>query len=60
VREDPDESREISAAPAFSDAVAGASARLDRWIASHPPVRSPETRESREDRARLRALGYLR
>ena len=60
VREDPGESRNLSASPSFGDAVNGLSARLDGWIAAHPPLRSPETRESREDRARLRALGYLR
>ena len=60
LRDDPGESRNLAAVPTASDAVAGASARLDRWIAAHPPLKSPETRESREDRARLRALGYLR
>jgi hypothetical protein len=35
-------------------------AALDRWIAAHPPVRSPEARESREDLVRLKSLGYLR
>ncbi len=60
MREDPGELRDLSAVPDFRGAVAGASTRLDRWIAAHPPQRAPETRESREDRARLRALGYLR
>jgi arylsulfatase A-like enzyme len=59
-REDPAENRDLAAAPKFADVVFRLSAVLDRWIAAHPPVPTPETRESREDRARLRSLGYLR
>ena len=60
IRKDPGESRDLAGDPHSADAVARLTASLDGWIAAHPPVRSPETRESREDRARLRALGYLR
>ena len=59
MREDPGERRDLAGAPEFADAVFRLSAVLDRWVAAHPPVPTPETRESREDRARLRALGYL-
>jgi arylsulfatase A-like enzyme len=62
VREDPGQARNLAGTLASGEAAA-APARLDAWIAAHPPVRSgeaPESRESREDRARLRALGYLR
>ena len=59
-RKDPGEREDLSRATASAEVVSGMSARLDRWIAAHPPRRAPETRESREDRARLRALGYLR
>ena len=59
-RKDPGERHDVAGSPGSADAVSGMAAMLDRWIAAHPPVRSPETPESREDRARLRALGYLR
>lgn len=59
VRDDPGQARDLSASSAFGEAAAKASARLDRWVAAHPPLRAPETRETREDRARLRSLGYL-
>lgn len=58
-RQDPGESRNLSGSLAFAGTVSAMSATLDRWIAGHPPVRSPEAPESREGRARLRALGYL-
>ncbi|MFI5120446.1 MAG: sulfatase-like hydrolase/transferase [Thermoanaerobaculia bacterium] len=57
--EDPGERHDLAGSSGFADAVSGLTATLDRWIAAHPPVRSPETPESREDRARLRSLGYL-
>lgn len=59
-RKDPGERHDLAGSPGSADAVSGMTATLDRWIAAHPPVRSPETPESREDRMRLRALGYLR
>ena len=58
-RADPGEERDLAASPGSAGAVSRMAALLDGWTAAHPPVRSPETRESREDRARLRALGYL-
>jgi arylsulfatase A-like enzyme len=57
---DPGERHDLAGSPGSADTVAGLTELLDRWIAAHPPVRSPEARESVEDRARLRALGYLR
>jgi arylsulfatase A-like enzyme len=57
--QDPAESRDLAGSPASAETLSGMTATLDRWIAAHPPVRSPETPESREDRTRLRALGYL-
>ena len=58
--QDPGESRDLAGSPPSAETLSGMNALLDRWIAAHPPVRSPETPESREDRARLRSLGYLR
>jgi hypothetical protein len=60
MRTDPGESHDLSESSASADAVTGMTAALDRWIAAHPPVRLPETQESREDRVRLKSLGYLR
>ncbi|MEO8587229.1 MAG: sulfatase [Acidobacteriota bacterium] len=54
------ETEDRTASLTARDAISGMTAALDRWIAAHPPLRAPETRESLEDRARLRALGYLR
>ncbi len=59
-RADPGERHDLAGSPGSEDAIIRMSAALDRWIAAHPPVRSPETPESREDRARLQSLGYLR
>ncbi|MGZ5429897.1 MAG: sulfatase, partial [Thermoanaerobaculia bacterium] len=59
-RKDAGERHDLAGSPGSVDAVSGMTAMLDRWIAAHPPVRSPETPESREDRTRLRTLGYLR
>ncbi len=60
MRSDSGERRDLAASPDFAGTVSRLAALLDRWVAAHPPVSSPETRESREDRARLRSLGYLR
>jgi arylsulfatase A-like enzyme len=57
---DPAEQHDLSGRPDHASRVAEMSAALDRWVAEHPPVASPETPEDREARARLRALGYLR
>jgi arylsulfatase A-like enzyme len=59
-RKDPGERLDLAGSPGSADAISGMTAMLNRWIAAHPAVRSLETPESREDRARLRALGYLR
>ncbi len=60
MRVDPGEQHDLAGSTRSADAVSRLTAMLDRWIAAHPPVRSPETPESREDRTRLRTLGYLR
>ncbi len=60
VEKDPEERRDLVRETALADTASSLSARLDRWIAAHPPGRAPETSESREDRERLRSLGYLR
>ena len=57
---DPGELHDLAGRPELAGALSGMNAALDEWIAAHPPVESPEIPESREDRARLRALGYLR
>jgi len=59
-RKDPGEREDRAASPGSTDVVSARTAMLDRWIAAHPPVHAPETRESLEDRARLRSLGYLK
>ena len=60
IRRDPGEEHDLAGSPASRESLAGMASALDRWIAAHPPVRAPETPESRENRTRLRALGYLR
>lgn len=57
---DPGELHDLAGRPELAGALSRMNAALDQWVAAHPPVESPETPESREDRARLRALGYLR
>jgi hypothetical protein len=57
---DPGELHDLAGRPDLSDTLSRMNTTLDQWIAAHPPVESPEMPESREDRARLRALGYLR
>jgi arylsulfatase A-like enzyme len=59
-RTDPGERHDLAGSPGSADAISGMTAMLGRWIAAHPAVRSLETPESREDRMRLRSLGYLR
>jgi arylsulfatase A-like enzyme len=59
-QKDPGEQHDLAGHPGSASTVSAMNATLDRWIAAHPPVRSPETPETREDRARLRSLGYLR
>ncbi len=60
VETDPGERRDLSRDPGPAAEASSLAAGLDRWIAAHPPLRAPETFESREDRERLRSLGYLR
>ncbi len=57
---DPLEEQDLAGRPELAPVLSEMTAALDRWIVEHPPLASEERRESREDRARLRALGYLR
>lgn len=50
---------DLAESPEAAGAVSRMIALLDAWVSAHLPVRSPETQENREDRTRLRALGYL-
>jgi arylsulfatase A-like enzyme len=59
-RQDPGERRNLAGSSGYADSVSRMTVMLDRWIVAHPAVRSPETLESPEGRARLRSLGYLR